>query len=159
MIRIVSALTLAGTLLLPFAAAAQSPADMVKQREEIMGKLFPDYYRDILRVVRGESSDLNVAATKAAGASDQLKKVATLFPQGTGREAVPTTRAKPEVWTQRAEFEKALTTLIAETDALAAAAKSGNIDAVKTQWTKTAEACTGCHGGPKKSGGKFRFEE
>ena len=39
------------------------------------------------------------------------------------------------------------------------AARSGNLDAVKAQWLKVAEACGACHGGPAKSGGKFRFEE
>jgi cytochrome c556 len=38
-------------------------------------------------------------------------------------------------------------------------ARSGNLDAVKAQWLKVAEACGTCHGGPAKSGGKFRFEE
>ena len=52
-----------------------------------------------------------------------------------------------------------MTKLVAETDAIGAAAKSGNLDAVKAQWLKVAEACGACHGGPAKSGGKFRFEE
>jgi cytochrome c553 len=30
---------------------------------------------------------------------------------------------------------------------------------MKAAWPKIAEACGACHGGPSKSGGKFRFEE
>jgi len=161
MIRIVSALALAGTVA-AFSAAmswAQTPAEVAKAREDIMEHLWSNYYRDISQVARGNSTDLAGAATKASGAIDALKKFATLFPPGSGREAVPTTRAKPEIWTQRAEFDKATQTLIAETAALGDAAKGGNVEAVKAQWPKVAEACGACHGGPKKSGGKFRFEE
>ena len=163
MARIISALALGGSLLLlaggTVAWTQSSPAQMVEQRQELMKSLFPSYYRDMAQVVRGQSNDLAGVATKASQASDALKKAAVLFPQGSGREAVPKTRAKPEVWTQRAEFEAAMTKLVAETDAIGAAAKSGNLDAVKAQWLKVAEACGACHGGPAKSGGKFRFEE
>lgn len=161
MIRIVSALVLAGTVILSSGEMlrAQSPKQVAKEREEIMEKLWPDYYRDMSRVARGESTDLSVVVAKAPGAIDKLKKFATLFPPGSGREAAPDTRAKPEIWTQRAEFDKAVEGLITETAALAEAAKSGKVDAVKAQWPKVAEACGACHGGPKKSGGKFRFEE
>lgn len=162
MIRIVSALALAGTVILSFGDmlwAQSAPAQAAKERLEIMEKLWPDYYRDMSRVARGENVDLSIVATKASGAVDALKKFATLFPPGSGREAVPTTRAKPEIWTQRAEFDKAVQALVAETVALGNAAKSGNVEAVKAQWPRVAEACGACHGGPKKSGGKFRFEE
>jgi cytochrome c556 len=162
MTRIVSALALGVSLFLLAGTVAwtqSSPAQMVEQRQEVMKSLFPSYYRDMAQVVRGQSNDLANVATKASQASDALKKVAPLFASGTGREAVPKTRAKPEVFTQRAEFEAALTKLITDTDAIGAAARSGNLDAVKAQWLKVAESCGGCHGGPAKSGGKFRFEE
>ncbi len=163
MTRIMSALALGGSLLVlaggTVAWTQSSPTPMVEQRQELMKSLFPSYYREMAQVVRGQSNDLAAVATKASQANDALKKLAVLFPAGTGREAVPKTRAKPEVWTQRAEFEAALTKLITETDAIGAAAKSGNLDAVKAQWLKVAEACGSCHGGPAKSGGKFRFEE
>ena len=86
-------------------------------------------------------------------------RVATMFPAGSGREGAPETRAKPEVWTKRAEFDAAVADMVKETAALGDAAKAGNADAVKAAWPKVAEACGACHGGPNKSGGKFRFEE
>ena len=162
MARIISTLALGGSLLLlggTLAWTQSSPAQMVEQRQELMKSLFPSYYRDMAQVVRGQSNDLAAVATKATQANEALKKLAVLFPAGSGRETVQKTRAKPEVWSQRAEFEAALTKLVTETDAIGAAAKSGNLDAVKAQWLKVAEACGACHGGPAKSGGKFRFEE
>jgi cytochrome c556 len=163
MARIVSALALGGSLFLlaggTVAWTQSSPAQTVEQRRELMDSLWPSYYRHMAQVVRGQSNDLAGVATKAGQASEALKKAAALFPPGTGRETVQKTRAKPEIWSQRAEFEAALTKMVAETDAIGAAAKSGNLDAVKAQWLKVAEACGACHGGPTKSGGKFRFEE
>jgi cytochrome c556 len=163
MTRIISALALGGSLFLVTggtgAVAQSTPAQVVEQRQEGMKSLWRNYYQEMSRVVRGQSDDIAGVATRASQASEALKKVALLFPPGTGRDAAPKTRAKPEIWTQRAEFEAALTKLIAETDAIGTAARSGNLDAVKAQWPKVAEACGACHGGRAETGGKFRFEE
>lgn len=48
--------------------------------------------------------------------------------------------------------------LINETNTMGELAKAGNLAGAKAQWPKVAEACGACHGGPSKSGGKFRFE-
>jgi cytochrome c556 len=164
MIRIVSGVALAGALLLSLnvtssRAQSVSPAETVKQRQEVMKGVWPNYYRDMSRVARGENPDIASMTAKAAQASETLKKVALLFAPGTGRDAVAETRAKPEVWTQKAEFDAALLALINETNALGETAKGGNLDAFKAQYAKVGEACGGCHGGPSKSGGKFRFEQ
>jgi cytochrome c556 len=162
MTRFMAALAVVGAVF-PWAggapALAQTPDQMVEQRREIMDSLWPRYYQEMARVVRGQSTDLAGVASRATQASEQLKKFGQLTPPGTGRDVVPKTRAKPEIWTQRADFDAALTKMIAETDAIGNAAKSGNLDGVKAQWLKVAEACGACHGGPTKSGGKFRFEE
>src|SRR4051794_29327348 len=120
MIRIVSGVALAGVLLLSLNATSSraqsvSPADAVKQRQEVMKGVWPNYYRDMSRVARGENADISSITAKAAQASETLKKVALLFAPGTGRDAVPETRAKPEIWTQKAEFDAALVALINET--------------------------------------------
>jgi len=162
MVRFVSAFALAATLLLTagHASLAQTaPAQIVKERQEGMDKNWSDYFRDVARTVRSDSPDLNLIAAKAAQASEHLKKLAQLFPPGTGRDAVPGTRSKPEVWTQRAEFDAAMKTLIDATNAMAEDARKGDAVLVKSDWIDVAKACGACHGGPKKSGGKFRFEE
>jgi len=162
MIRIVPALAFVGALLLSaseISLAQPAPADIVKQRQDGMENMWKEYLKDVAASIKSEKPDLNLIATKAAGASALQKKLATLFPPGTGRDVVPKTRAKPEVWSQRSEFEGNLKALNDETEALAAAAKAGDVDKVKAEWPKLAKACGGCHGGPVKSGGKFRFEE
>jgi cytochrome c556 len=162
MIRIVPGLALAATLLLSAGQnsfAQTAPAQIVKERQDAMEKNWTDYYRDISRTLRTDSPDLALVAAKSAGASEHLKKLGQLFPPGTGRDVVPTTRAKPDVWTQRADFEAAMKALIDSTNAMGDAAKSGNVEKVKAEWQVVTKACGGCHGGPEKSGGKFRFEK
>ncbi len=162
MIRIVSACALAGFL--SFAAvgpalhAQTAPAQVAKEREDLMKGLWRDYYRDMSQAAKGEG-DPKVLAVKATEAAAQMKKFGTLFPAGSGREGAPDTRAKPEIWTQRAEFDAAVDKMVVETTAFADAAKAGDREGMKAAWPKIAEACGACHGGPSKSGGKFRFEE
>lgn len=162
MIRIVLALALAAALLLSASLvsfAQTPPAQIVKERQDGMEKNWTDYYRDIAQTIKTNSPNLTLIATKAAGAVEHLKNLEQLFPPGTGHDVVPKSRTKPEVWTKRAEFDGAFKALIDETNALADAAKKGDVQKVKVEWQATAKACGGCHGGPKKSGGKFRIEE
>jgi cytochrome c556 len=162
MTRIVPAFLLALALFVwagQYASSQTAPAQIVKERHEAMESLWRDSYRAIAATVRTDQPDLTLVATNAAKANETLQKLTTLFPQGTGRDVVPETRAKPEIWSNRAEFDAALTALADASKALANDAKAGNIDKVKADWTELAKACGGCHGGPAKSGGKFRFEK
>ena len=139
--------------------AQSAPADTVKTRQDLMESFWPKYYRSFVQVARGESTDIASIPETARQASAEVRKIPSLFPPGTGREAVPTTRAKPEIWSQRADFEATAAKLAEETDKLGQIAARGNLDEVKAQVAVIGQACAGCHGGPTKSGGKFRFEE
>jgi len=162
MLRIISVL-IAATVLShaggTTALAQSSPAAVVKERQDAMEKLWPGFYRDIAQTVRSDSPDLALVAAKAGQASEFLKGFAALFPPGTGRDVIPTTRAKPEIWTQRADFEAALVALMDTTKSLSDDAKKGDVAKVKADWADVAKACGACHGGPVKAGGKFRFEK
>lgn len=161
MTRIVLALAFAASLLVSAGqiALAQTPAEIVKERQDAMEKNWTGYYKDIAQTLRSDKPDLALVATNAAGASEHVKKFYQLFPAGTGHDAVPKSRAKPEVWSDRADFDAALKALIDATDVMAADAKKGDLDKVKADWTIAAKACGACHGGPVKAGGKFRYEE
>jgi len=141
------------------AFAQSAPAQIVKQRQDAMESLWRDHYKAVAATVRTDQPDLKLVAANAAKANETLQKLATLFPPGTGRDVVPDTRAKPEIWSNRSEFEANLKALLDASTALAADAKAGNVQKVKADWTDLAKACGGCHGGPTKSGGKFRFEK
>ncbi|MCC7276245.1 MAG: cytochrome c [Alphaproteobacteria bacterium] len=146
------------TLLMAATVAAQDPSAIVKERQDLMGKLWPSYFSSFNQVARGQNADIASVAPKAQEATAAVRKFGQLFPDGSGREAVPGTRAKPEVWTKRAEFDAAVALLAAETEKLGQVARTGDLEAFKTQFAATSRACGGCHGGPSKSGGTFRFE-
>ena len=150
---------LAATLLLGLGqvACAQTPAKIVEDRQDAMEKNWTDYFKPIAGALRSASPDLTLVATKAGQAVDHLKKLAQLFPPGTGRDVVPDTRAKPEVWTERADFDAAITALVDASKTMSDDAKKGDVERVKADWTAVAKACGACHGGPTDAGGKFRF--
>ena len=58
----------------------------------------------------------------------------------------------------RSEFEAKTMALIEESQKLADAARTGDMEAVKAQYANVSRTCGGCHGGLRPSGGTFRFE-
>ena len=138
-------------------AWAQNVADTVKQRLDVM-KGMEKSYGEIAKVVTGENKDVASAATSATAWDAAARKISDLFPAGSGPESGVETRAKPEIWTDRAVFNAAVATLVASTGKLADVAKTGDLKAIEGQLNQVGEACGGCHGGPTASGGKFRTE-
>ncbi len=115
-------------------------------------------FRPIVGIVQGQSTDLDAAATSARALADAAKRIVAQYPAGTGRDANPETRARPEIWSNRAAFEAAANLLAAEAEKMAVAAATKNADAIRAQMGPLGQACGGCHGGPAASGGTFRFE-
>lgn len=138
-------------------AAQADKAALVKARQDEMSQM-NSAFGPLGRVVRGESQNMADAVASAETMSANAKKIVGNFPSGTGREAVPDTRAKPEIWSRRAEFEAAAAKLAEESDKLLAAAKSNDVAALRAQFGPFGQACGGCHEGPVRSGGTFRFE-
>lgn len=137
--------------------AQTDTAALVKQRQDNMRKMGGALFGQIGKIVRGEDPNVANAAAAAATVDQLAKSMLTQFPAKTDKAAVPTSRAKPEVWAQWAEFETAAKNFQAETTKLAEVAKSGNLEAIKAQFAPTARACGGCHEAKGDAGGKFRF--
>lgn len=55
------------------------------------------------------------------------------------------TKAKPEIWTKPAQFKEANDRLENESAKLAELAKTGDFDAIKTQFGKVQKSCKACH--------------
>lgn len=55
------------------------------------------------------------------------------------------TRAKPEIWLDMEDFEGKLADLRREAAALAAVAKTDDVDAIKAQFGATGKTCKACH--------------
>jgi cytochrome c556 len=54
-------------------------------------------------------------------------------------------KAKPEIWKEQAKFKELSEKMQAESVKLAAAAKAGNLDALKAAFGPTGASCKACH--------------
>lgn len=54
-------------------------------------------------------------------------------------------KAKPSLWKEEAKFKQLASDMQTETVKLTAAAKTGNLDNVRTAFRATAKACDACH--------------
>jgi len=87
--------------------------------------------------------DAKVAADNAEVVAFMAKLPWAAFGPGTDKGG--DTKAKPEIWTEQAKFKEASDKLVAESAKLAVAAKTANLDAVKTAFAATAGTCKACH--------------
>lgn len=132
-------------------------AELVKQRKTEMGQM-GKAFGPLVQIVKGENENFDAAVASAEIMNMNAKKIVANFPAGSGRDAVSESRAKPDIWTKRADFEAAAAKLVEESEKLIAAAKSKDVQTFRTQFKAYGTACGACHGGPKKTGGKYRFK-
>ena len=63
------------------------------------------------------------------------------FGEGTDKD----TKAKPEIWTKRADFDGKMDKMVAEAGKLPAVVRAGDMAAFKKQVADTGAACKACH--------------
>jgi cytochrome c556 len=63
------------------------------------------------------------------------------FGEGTDKD----TKAKPEIWTKRADFDAKMDKMVSETQKLPAVARAGDIGAFKQAVGDAGAACKACH--------------
>ena len=80
------------------------------------------------------------ASTELADRTHRLKDY---FPVGT--ETGGNTKAKPEIWSDRAGFDKVADIYVAEFDKLLVVAKSGDTPAFNAQFNVAGGTCGACH--------------
>jgi cytochrome c556 len=127
-----------------YVAAAESPADIIKARQE--------KFKDLGKQAKALVDQLKAGALDKAAASDEAKKIAeyahdlpSWFPKGTGPDSGVKTLAKPEIWTKPDDFKAAAEKFQTEADKLVEVAATGDIAAVGGQFQATGKACGGCH--------------
>jgi cytochrome c556 len=132
---------------LPAAAQFAKPEDAVKYRKAALTVMGTHFGR-IGAMVNGRVPfDAAAAQSNAEIATMMSKLPFTAFGPGTD---VGDTRAKPNIWTDNAKFVAAATKMQEEMAKLNAAAKSGNVDAVKAAVGETGKSCKGCHDNYRK---------
>ena len=140
--RIAAAATL---IVLCASASAQfaKPEDAIKYRQSalfVMGQ----HFGRIGAMASGKAPfDAKAAADNAEIVAEMSKLPWVGFLAGTDKGG--NTKAKPEIWTEQAKYKESSEKLMAETAKLSAAAKTGNLDTLKTAFAATADTCKSCH--------------
>ncbi|MDD5028652.1 MAG: cytochrome c [Rhodoferax sp.] len=133
---------LALTLALPVSAQFAKPEDAIKYRKNALFVMQQNFGRVAGMAAGKIAFDPKVAAESAASAEFVSKLPWAGFGPGTDKGE---TKAKPEIWSDKAKFDDNAGKMQAEMTKLAAAAKSGNLDAIKTAVNSTGGTCKSCH--------------
>jgi len=78
---------------------------------------------------------------------DRTAYMATIVPEtfAAGTDAGAPTKAKKEIWTSQAEFQKLMKDMQDKTAALAVAAKSNDLEKIKPAFGAAGQSCKACH--------------
>ena len=132
----------------PASAQFAKPEDAIKYRQSALFVMAQHFGR-IGAMVNGRAPyDAAAAIANAETVADMSKLPWAGFGPGTDKGA--TTRAKAEIWTEQAKFKEHNEKLMGETTKLLAAAKTNNLDTLKTAFAGAAGACKGCHDSYRK---------
>lgn len=139
-------ITLASMLIAALAVPAHAqfakPEDAVKYRKASLTVLGTHFGR----LGAMASGRVPYDAKAAADNADVIATVAKLpwaaFGEGTDKGE---TRAKPEIWKESAKFKDAADKAQAELGKVVAAAKTGNLDALKAAMGPAGSSCKACH--------------
>jgi cytochrome c556 len=127
---------------LPAAAQFAKPEDAIKYRKAAFTVMGAHFGR-VAAMANGKVPfDAKAAAANAEIATMVSKLPYAGFIDGTDKGD---TRAMPEIWTERDKFNAAANTMQEEMVKLNAAAKTGNLDAIKAASGNVGKACKGCH--------------
>lgn len=132
----------ATTLAAPAMAQFQKPEDAIKYRKAGFTVLATHFGR-LGAMANGRMPfDAKVAAESGA-----ILEVAARLPWegfGPGTDKGDT-RALPAIWTEQAKFKAAGDKMQTEVAKVAAAAKTGNLDAIKASFGAAGATCKACH--------------
>ena len=138
-----AALAVLASAAAPAAAQFAKPEDAIKYRIAALSVMGTHFSR-IGAMVNGRvPMDAKALADNADIVAAMTKLPWAAFGPGTDKGG--STKAKPEIWTEQAKYKESSDKLIAESAKLAAAAKTGNLDSIKTAFAATASTCKSCH--------------
>lgn len=127
-----------------FPAAAQfaKPEDAIKYRKAAFTVMATHFGRVAAMANGRVPFDAKAAAANAEIATMMSKLPYAGFVDGTDKGD---TKAKPEIWSERAKFDAAATKMQDEMVKFNAAAKTGDLAAIKAGVGGVGQACKGCH--------------
>ncbi len=131
-------------LAIPSVSGAQAAAVMHERHEgmETIGKNFKTLHREL----DAASPDLATVRSSASAIADLSKKASGWFPAGTGPD-VGKTGAKPDIWLpqNQSDFAAKLRAFQKAAQVFNAAARSGDVNAIKARYADLGGACKACH--------------
>jgi cytochrome c556 len=149
--RIIAPLALAlgfATLSAPAMAQFQKPEDAVKYRKSVM-TIMGNHVGRVGAMANGRVPFDAKAAADSAALLETLSRLPwEAFGPGTDKGE---TRALPAIWAEQAKFKEGSDKLQGETAKLNAAAKTGNLDAIKTAFGAVGQSCKACHDAYQKN--------
>jgi len=125
-------------------AAIAAPADTIRMRQANY-KQIGAAMKGINEELRGSAPSLPAIRARSRIIIGFAPQVLRWFPPGTGLEAGIPTRARPEIWTDHAGFRRAGAGLLVAARAFDAAARLGDLDAIRGAASRLAHACSVCH--------------
>ena len=143
--------SIAGSLLLigltvtglSFAQAQTGAADVIAARQAGYKATLANV--GAVKKALDAGADLTTVASNAQGVADWGHKIPTMFPVGSGTAAGVKTAALPEIWANKADFDKLAGNLATEATKLAVALKANDKAAATTAFAATGAACGACH--------------
>ena len=142
------AAAIAGSVVaLPAAAQFAKPEDAVRYRQSGMTMMGTHFGRVAAMASGRVPFDAKSVADNAELATILSKLPFAGFVEGSDKGD---TRALPKIWAEQDRFRAAAAKMQEEMVKLNAAAKSGNVDAIKTAVGATGGACKACHDSYRK---------
>lgn len=141
--KLLVALVLALAPLAPLAAQG-SPKATIEARQANF-KAIAKANKGVQDALKSPRPSVEALRANAAELQNASERIATLFPAGTGPEAGVTTEALPAIWQKPAAFTEAVNKHVAAVRALNAAAKGGDVAAIRTAADAIGPTCKGCH--------------
>lgn len=130
------------TFAIPVQAQFAKPEDAIKYRKASYTVMAAHFGRLGAMASGRAPYDAKAAAENAELVAALSKLPWSAFGEGTDKGD---TRAKPEIWKESAKFKEASDKMQAEVVKLNAAAKAGNLDALKAAFGPAAASCKACH--------------
>jgi cytochrome c556 len=131
----------ASTLAAPVSGA--DAARVMHDRHDAMEQL-GKAMKELHRALATSPADMSAVRAQTATMASIAPKIPAMFPARTGPEAGKT-RAKPEIWQQHDLFLRKSKDFVAASQAIDAAARSGDMNKVMALHDRVDEACDGCH--------------
>lgn len=124
------------------ASVAMNPADIVATRRAGMGIASADFM--VIRLAAEKGADIRRFEGPARSLAQWAAALPGMFPVGTG-PGTTNTRARQEIWSNRADFEQKAADFRAAVTRMADAAAANNMTEGSRQWDAAWRSCNACH--------------